>query len=99
MRGRITQQPYKTPYYVALLLQLCIKSDVSPEIKDEDDVEAEIEDRRKPDAEGEADCGREVLENLNVAFRSWVEGREWLNARQCVCPRFLWPKGTGADSM
>lgn len=80
----VTQQPYKTAYYVALLLQLSIKSDSIAETKEEDDVEAQIGDKRKAEDEGEADCGREVLENLNIAFRGWVESRQWLNVRQCV---------------
>lgn len=85
----VTQQPFKTAYYVALLLQLSIKADSAPEMKEEDDVEAQIGEKRKAEEEAEADCGREVLEDLNIAFRSWVEGRQWLNVRQCVslkCP-------------
>lgn len=81
---RVTQQPFKSPYYVALLLQLSIKSEAAAEIKEEEDVEAQIGEKRRAEDEGEADFGREVLGNLNVAFRTWVEGRQWLNVRQCV---------------
>jgi len=51
-------------------------------VKEEEDAQAG--DKRKADDDGEADCGRDVLENLSIAYRTWVEGREWMNVRQCV---------------
>ena len=30
------------------------------------------------------ECGREVLDDLSRAFRTWVEDRQWLNMRLCV---------------
>ena len=51
-------------------------------MKEEED--AQTGDKRKADDDGEADCGRDVLENLSIAYRTWVEGREWMNVRQCV---------------
>lgn len=89
----MTQQPFKTAYYVALLLQLSVRSDSIAETKEEDDVEAQIGEKRKAEDEGEADCGKEVLESLNIAFRGWVESRQWLNVRQCVSsdPRYRSP--------
>lgn len=80
----MTQEPFKTPYYVALLLQLSIKPDSQFEVKEEED--AQTGEKRKAEDDGELDCGRDVLENLSIAYRTWVEGREWLNVRQCVCP-------------
>jgi len=80
----VTQEPFKTPYYVALLLQLSIKPDSQFEVKEEED--AQTGEKRKAEDDGELDCGRDVLENLSIAYRTWVEGREWLNVRQCVCP-------------
>lgn len=82
--ARVTQQPFKTAYYAALLLQLSIKSDNAANIKEEADVEAEIGDKRKAEDDGEADCGREVMESMHVAFRNWVETQQWFNVRQCV---------------
>jgi len=78
----VTQEPFKTPYYVALLLQLSIKPDSQFEVKEEED--AQTGEKRKAEDDGELDCGRDVLENLSIAYRTWVEGREWLNVRQCV---------------
>jgi nuclear cap-binding protein subunit 1 len=78
----VTQEPFKTPYYVALLLQLSIKPDSQFEVKEED---AHTGEKRKAEDDSELDCGRDVLENLSIAYRTWVEGREWLNVRQCVC--------------
>jgi hypothetical protein len=81
----VTQEPFKTPYYVALLLQLSIKPDSHFEVKEEED--AQTGEKRKAEDDSELDCGRDVLENLSIAYRTWVEGREWLNVRQCVCSR------------
>jgi nuclear cap-binding protein subunit 1 len=78
----VTQEPFKTPYYVALLLQLSIKPDSHFEVKEEED--AQTGEKRKAEDDGELDCGKDVLENLSIAYRTWVEGREWLNVRQCV---------------
>jgi len=52
-------------------------------VKEEED--AQTGEKRKAEDDGELDCGRDVLENLSIAYRTWVEGREWLNVRQCVC--------------
>jgi nuclear cap-binding protein subunit 1 len=52
-------------------------------MKEEED--AQTGEKRKAEDDGELDCGRDVLENLSIAYRTWVEGREWLNVRQCVC--------------
>ena len=82
LTDRVTQEPFKTPYYVALLLQLSIKSDSHTEVKEEED--SQTGEKRRAEDDGEADCGRDVLENLSIAYRTWVEGREWLNVRQCV---------------
>ena len=79
----MTQEPFKTPYYVALLLQLSIKPDSQSEVKEEED--AQTGEKRKAEDDSELDCGKDVLENLSIAYRTWVEGREWLNVRQCVC--------------
>jgi nuclear cap-binding protein subunit 1 len=87
IRCRVTQEPFKTAYYVALLLQLSIKSDSPTEVKEEED--AQTGEKRKALDEGNEDCGKEVLENLNIAFRTWVEGREWSNVRQCVSWAYL----------
>jgi nuclear cap-binding protein subunit 1 len=78
----VTQEPFKTPYYVALLLQLSIKPDSHFEVKEEEDTQTG--EKRKAEDDSELDCGRDVLENLSIAYRTWVEGREWLNVRQCV---------------
>jgi nuclear cap-binding protein subunit 1 len=86
----VTQEPFKTPYYVALLLQLSIKPDSQFEVKEEED--AQTGEKRKAEDDSELDCGRDVLENLSIAYRTWVEGREWLNVRQCVCSHsFIMP--------
>jgi nuclear cap-binding protein subunit 1 len=79
----VTQEPFKTPYYVALLLQLSIKPDSQFEVKEEEDTQTG--EKRKAEDDSELDCGKDVLENLSIAYRTWVEGREWLNVRQCVC--------------
>jgi len=47
------------------------------------DDDAEIGDKRKAE-EGMEECGLEVIEDLNRAFRTWVEDRQWLNMRLCV---------------
>lgn len=83
----MTQEPFKTPYYVALLLQLSIKPDSYSDVKEEED--AQTGEKRKAEDDGDLDCGKDVLENLSIAYRTWVEGREWLNVRQCVSLRFL----------
>jgi len=77
-------------------------------VKEEED--AQTGEKRKAEDDGELDCGRDVLENLSIAYRTWVEGREWLNVRQCVCSRssfkttlmktatlFLSPTSSGCD--
>jgi nuclear cap-binding protein subunit 1 len=51
-------------------------------VKEEEDTQTG--EKRKAEDDGELDCGRDVLENLSIAYRTWVEGREWLNVRQCV---------------
>jgi hypothetical protein len=58
----VTQEPFKTPYYVALLLQLSIKPDSHFEVKEEEDTQTG--EKRKAEDDSELDCGRDVLENL-----------------------------------
>ena len=52
------------------------------------DDDAEIGDKRKAE-EGMEECGLEVIEDLNRAFRTWVEDRQWLNMRLCVSTPLL----------
>lgn len=66
-------------YYVVLLLQLSRR----PLEKDSERADAQTGDKRKAE-DSEIECGRDVLEDLSTAFRSWVEAREWLNMRLCV---------------
>ncbi len=82
---RVTQEPHKHPHYVSLLLALSRR----PPVVKTDDIaeEPQVGEKRKaPDgADVEPEYGREVLEDLNRAFQGWVEGREWMNVRLCVC--------------
>jgi nuclear cap-binding protein subunit 1 len=77
---RVTQEPHKHQHFVMLLLALSRRS-VSL-LSEEPD--AQVGEKRKAGGEDEAECGRDVLEDLSRAFRGWVEGREWLNMRLCV---------------
>lgn len=79
----MTQEPHKHPHYVSLLLHL---SRGPPRSNPEDGIEPQTGEKRKAvdGLEDDANCGREVLEDLNRAFRDWVEARQWLNARLCV---------------
>lgn len=70
--------PFKQHHYVTLLMHLSYRL---PEEGGEEDPQT---GEKRPREENEADCGREVLEELGRSFRTAVEGREWLNARLLV---------------
>lgn len=76
--------PFKQQHYVTLLMHLSYRlpSDGADGSPDGDD--AQTGEKRKAEDDNEADCGREVLEELGRSFRASVEGREWLNARLLV---------------
>lgn len=76
----VTEMPFKQQHYVTLLMHLSYRL---PEGEGDVDEDAQMGEKRKAE-ENEADCGREVLEDLGRAFRTSVEGREWLNARLLV---------------
>ena len=63
---------------MTLLVQLSVRSPPAAEGEGEDAATGE---KRKAAEDPEVDCGREILEDLSRAFRTAVEGREWLNAR------------------
>lgn len=46
--------------------------------------DAEMKDE-KPTIVEEPAYGKEIMDDLNRAFRGWVEQREWQNVRLCVC--------------
>nr|XP_018264090.1 uncharacterized protein I303_03968 [Kwoniella dejecticola CBS 10117]OBR86248.1 hypothetical protein I303_03968 [Kwoniella dejecticola CBS 10117] len=77
-RISVTQQPHKHSYLVVLLLSLSRHLAKSGEAGGE---EAQLGDKRKAEDEENLECGREILEDLSRALRSWVEGREWQNVR------------------
>lgn len=90
-RNAVTEQPYKHPHLVTLLLHLAYTIDegAKPPVDDMDadgaaasapDGAAEPKTGDKRKAEDE-ECGREVIEDLGRAFRNAVEGRQWRDAR------------------
>ncbi|GMK55464.1 hypothetical protein CspeluHIS016_0205200 [Cutaneotrichosporon spelunceum] len=64
-RYGITEMPFKQAHYVTLLLHLAYR----------------VQGEEEEEGGEEAECGREILEELARSFRASVEAREWLNAR------------------
>ncbi|WVN89018.1 uncharacterized protein L203_104234 [Cryptococcus depauperatus CBS 7841] len=92
-RISVTQQPQKHGFYVGLLMALSKSSE--PPKQEDSEKRPELSDEKKEDDDGkEKDDkpqavddplhGKEVLDDLNRAFRGWVEGREWQNVRLCL---------------
>lgn len=79
----ITQEPHKHAHYVSLLRALSFRPASNGEAAEGDD--AQVGDKRKAgNDQDEVDPGKDVIEDLIRAFRSWVEGREWLHMRLTV---------------
>lgn len=81
---RVTQEPHKHPHFVSLLVHLFRQPVTTPAAEGPDQAEPSTGEKRKAEGEQEPECGREIVEDLSRAFRSWVEGRQWLNMRLCV---------------
>jgi hypothetical protein len=81
---RVTQEPHKHPHFVSLLVHLFRQPATTPAAEGADQEEPATGEKRKAEGEQEPECGREIVEDLSRAFRSWVEGRQWLNMRLCV---------------
>lgn len=81
-RFRVTQEPHKHIHYASLLLALSRR----PASVRSDDVDAQVGEKRKAEGDDDVDPTRDILNDLNRAFRNWVEGREWLNMRLAVSP-------------
>lgn len=48
--------------------------------------------RKAGNDQDDVDPGKDIIDDLIRAFRSWVEGREWLHMRltvSCLMPRRL----------
>ncbi|AFR93047.2 nuclear cap-binding protein subunit 1 [Cryptococcus neoformans C23] len=90
-RVSVTQQPHKHGYYVGLLVALSRQLEPEPVKKEEEEPtesetkagDAEMKDE-KPKVVEEPAYGKEVMDDLNRAFRGWVEQREWQNVRLCL---------------
>ncbi|WVQ71472.1 hypothetical protein IAR50_001010 [Cryptococcus sp. DSM 104548] len=81
-RVSVTQQPHKHGYYVGLLNSLARPSEVTqPPVKTEEEGKP-IDVEEKPQLEPAYE--KEILDDLNRAFRGWVEAREWQNVRLCL---------------
>lgn len=88
-RNAVTEQPYKHPHLVTLLLHLAYSIDEGakpPTDMDEgaegvDGTNGEPQTGDKRKAGEDEECGREVIEDLGRAFRNAVEGRQWRDAR------------------
>lgn len=73
------EEPFKHHHYVALLVHLA----ATKPSEGAEETDPETGEKRKA-VDSEPDCGHEILEDLGRAFRSAVEGREWLSARLLV---------------
>ncbi|ORX39663.1 MIF4G like-domain-containing protein [Kockovaella imperatae] len=78
-RVGVSQEPHKHPHFVSLLTHLSFIDNRT----DGNDEDHHTGEKRKAES-GEPEYGREVLEDLSQAFRTWVEGREWLSMRCCI---------------
>ncbi|ODN84817.1 hypothetical protein L202_00685 [Cryptococcus amylolentus CBS 6039] len=78
-RVSVTQQPHKHGCYVGLLSALARPSEPTHAATTEENKSID-EDKTS----AEPAYGKEILDDLNRAFRGWVEAREWQNVRLCL---------------
>lgn len=81
---RVTQEPHKHIHYASLLVALSRR----PAVARSDETDAQVGEKRKAEGDDDVDPTRDILNDLNRAFRNWVEGREWLNMRLAVSLTF-----------
>lgn len=67
-------------HYASLLLALSRRQTAERT----ESSDAQVGDKRKAEGDDNADPARDILADLNRAFKGWVEGREWLNMRLAV---------------
>lgn len=83
--SRITQEPHKHAHYVSLLCAISHRQSSTDNGNGSESPEAKVGQKRKAEnGSEEVDCSSEILEDLVKAFKTWVQGREWLNMRLCV---------------
>ncbi|WVQ78210.1 hypothetical protein IAT38_000293 [Cryptococcus sp. DSM 104549] len=83
-RISVTQQPQKHSYYATLLVFLSERRP-APDAPTDAVTKPEGEAEGKEEApKTEPQYGKEILDDLNRAFRGWVESREWQNVRICL---------------